>query len=63
MRRLLREVSVEVAIDEFAVDFSVTFRKKSNKILRSVIAQSAPRLNVIVLKSLNAPAQLATPTI
>jgi len=43
--------------------FLMALCAESNQILGSVIAQSAPRLNVMDLKTLNAPARLATPAI
>jgi hypothetical protein len=43
--------------------FSVTFCTKSNKILGRIIAQVAPRLNVMDLKILHAPAGLTSPAI
>jgi len=36
---------------------------EGDQILGSVIAQSAPRLNVMDLKTLDAPARLATPAV
>jgi hypothetical protein len=45
------------------VGFSVTFCAKSNKILDHIIAQAAPRLNVMDLKIFHAPAGLTTPAV
>jgi len=41
----------------------VTRDKESHQILGSVIAQSAPPLNVMDLQSFHSPARLATPPI
>jgi hypothetical protein len=43
--------------------FLMARRAEGDQILSSVIAQSAPRLNVMDLKILHAPARLATPSI
>jgi hypothetical protein len=45
------------------VRFLVTYDAKSDQIFGSVIAQSAPRLNVMDLKFINAPARLASPAV
>ena len=36
---------------------------EDDQILSDIVAQSAPRLNVMNLKTLHAPARLATPTV
>jgi hypothetical protein len=45
------------------MSFSMARRAEGDQILSSVIAQSAPRPNVVDLKILHAPAPLATPAI
>jgi hypothetical protein len=46
-----------------SMGFLMARRAEGDQILGSVIAQSAPRLNVMDLKILHAPARLATPAI
>ena len=46
-----------------SVSFLVTRDTKSYQILSRVIAEAAPRLNVMDLKIFRAPAELATPTV
>jgi hypothetical protein len=46
-----------------SVNFLVTRDTKSYHILGRVIAEAAPRLNVMDLKILRSPAELATPTV
>ncbi len=43
--------------------FSVTFCTKSNKIFGRIIAQVAPRLNVMDLNIFHAPAGLTSPPV
>jgi len=45
------------------MSFLVAPNTKSHQILGRVITQSAPRLNVMDLKTLHAPARLATPAV
>ena len=45
------------------MSFLVAPETKSYQVLGSVIAQLAPRLNVMDLKTLDAPARLTTPSI
>jgi hypothetical protein len=45
------------------MSFSMARRAEGDQILSSVIAQSAPRPNVVDLKSLCASAPLATPAV
>ena len=45
------------------MSFLVAQETKSYEILGRVIAEAAPRLNVMALKSLDAAARLATPTV
>ena len=47
----------------FPMGFLMARRAEGDQILGSVIAQSAPRLNVMDLKILHSPARLATPSI
>jgi hypothetical protein len=46
-----------------SVSFLVAADTKSYEILSQIIAQLAPRLNVMDLKALNTPAILATPVV
>ena len=45
------------------VNVLVALEAKSYKILSRIIAQAAPGLDVMNLKTLEAPAQLATPAV
>jgi hypothetical protein len=45
------------------MSFSMARRAEGDQILSSVIAQSAPRPNVVDLKILHAPARLASPAV
>ena len=45
------------------MSFLVTLRTKSYQILSGVIAQTAPRLNMVNLKTHDATAPLATPAV
>jgi hypothetical protein len=45
------------------VSFLVTHNAKSYQILGHVMAEAAPRLDVMDLKSFDLPARLATPTV
>lgn len=46
-----------------SVSFLVTHNAKSDQILGRVITQAAPRLNVMDLKILRSPAELAMPAV
>ena len=46
-----------------SVSALVAFDAKSNEILGRIIAQAAPGLDVMNLKTLDAPARLATPAV
>jgi hypothetical protein len=46
-----------------SVNFLVTRDTKGYQVLSRVIAEAAPRLNVMDLKIFRAPAELATPTV
>ena len=46
-----------------SVGFLVTQDTKSYQILGRIVAEAAPRLNVMDLKAFDLPAQLATPTV
>jgi hypothetical protein len=46
-----------------SMSFSVTSNTKCHQVLGSVIAQSAPRLNVMDLEIYHSPARLASPAI
>jgi hypothetical protein len=54
---------VEAKRGLLSMRFSVASSTKCHQVLGSVIAQSTPRLNVMDLKILEAPARLATPAI
>jgi hypothetical protein len=45
------------------MDFLMARRAEGDQILGSIIAKSAPWLNVMDLKTFHAPARLTTPTI
>jgi hypothetical protein len=45
------------------MNFLMTIHTKSHQVLCHVIAQSAPRLNVMDLKILHAPAPLTSPSV
>ena len=58
---ITREVAAKCV--PLSMGFLVASRTKSNQILGRVITQTAPRLNVMNLKTLDAPARLTTPAV